>query len=69
MPSINYLQRLGPEYLDLVFTYSRWIFEQDPDIAFEVGLSCCGVPYGLPIYVNTTDFYFGGGGASSQSCR
>lgn len=36
MPSVNYLQRLGPEYLDLVFQHSRWVFEQDHDIAFEV---------------------------------
>jgi Vam6/Vps39-like protein vacuolar protein sorting-associated protein 39 len=36
MPSVNYLQRLGPEYLDQVFEYSRWVFEQDVDIGFEV---------------------------------
>ncbi|KAF7795997.1 hypothetical protein EIP86_007166 [Pleurotus ostreatoroseus] len=36
MPSVNYLQRLGPEYLDLIFSYSRWVFEQDSDIAFEI---------------------------------
>ncbi|KAJ3537551.1 hypothetical protein NM688_g6671 [Phlebia brevispora] len=35
-PSVNYLQRLGREYLDLIFHYSRWVFEQDPDIAFEI---------------------------------
>lgn len=41
-PSVNYLQRLGPDYLELIFEYSRWVFEQDTDIAFEVsfGLSC-----------------------------
>lgn len=38
MPSINYLQRLGPEYLDLIFEHSRWVFEQDVDIGFEVCL-------------------------------
>lgn len=38
-PSVNYLQRLGPEYLDLIFDHSRWVFEQDVDIAFEVGLT------------------------------
>lgn len=36
MPSVNYLQRLGPEYLDQIFEHSRWIFEQDIDIGFEV---------------------------------
>ncbi|KIP04390.1 hypothetical protein PHLGIDRAFT_109638, partial [Phlebiopsis gigantea 11061_1 CR5-6] len=35
-PSVNYLQRLGPEYLDLIFDHSRWVFEQDVDIAFEI---------------------------------
>ena len=36
MPSITYLQRLGPEHLNLIFEHSRWIFEQDVDIAFDV---------------------------------
>ncbi|KAH9926823.1 hypothetical protein B0H21DRAFT_138019 [Amylocystis lapponica] len=36
MPSVTYLQRLGPEHLDQIFEHSRWIFEQDADIAFEV---------------------------------
>ena len=36
-PSVNYLQRLGPEFIDLIFEHSRWVFEQDRDIAFEVG--------------------------------
>ncbi|KDQ57202.1 hypothetical protein JAAARDRAFT_58670 [Jaapia argillacea MUCL 33604] len=36
MPSINYLQRLGPEYLDLIFESSRWIFAQDRDTAFQI---------------------------------
>lgn len=35
-PSVNYLQRLGPEYLELIFKHSRWVFEEDHDIAFEV---------------------------------
>jgi Vam6/Vps39-like protein vacuolar protein sorting-associated protein 39 len=35
-PSISYLQRLGPEYLDQIFTHSRWMFELDPNMAFEV---------------------------------
>ena len=36
MPIVNYLQRLGPEHLDQIFEHSRWVFEQDRDIAFEV---------------------------------
>ncbi|KAL1752471.1 hypothetical protein FB107DRAFT_219865 [Schizophyllum commune] len=36
MPSVDYLARLGPEYLHLIFQYSRWIFEQDRDIAFQI---------------------------------
>ncbi|KIY68727.1 hypothetical protein CYLTODRAFT_436489 [Cylindrobasidium torrendii FP15055 ss-10] len=31
-----YLQKLGPEYMDLVFESSRWLFEVDKDKAFEV---------------------------------
>ena len=41
MPSVDYLARLGPEYLDLIFQYSRWIFEQDRDIAFQVRPAVC----------------------------
>lgn len=36
-PSIFYLQRLGPEYLELIFMASRWIFDADRNMAFEVG--------------------------------
>ncbi|KAI0041201.1 hypothetical protein FA95DRAFT_1611206 [Auriscalpium vulgare] len=35
-PSITYLQRLGPEYIDQVFKHSLWVFEQDADMAFEI---------------------------------
>ncbi|KAF8969138.1 vacuolar sorting protein 39 domain 1-domain-containing protein [Flammula alnicola] len=35
-PSIHYLQKLGPEYIDQVFNYSRWIFETDRDMAFQI---------------------------------
>ncbi|KAF9026027.1 hypothetical protein BDZ89DRAFT_1135054 [Hymenopellis radicata] len=35
-PSIFYLQKLGPEYMDLVFSASRWMFDVDKDMAFEV---------------------------------
>ncbi|TFY59088.1 hypothetical protein EVJ58_g6005 [Rhodofomes roseus] len=36
MPSVTYLQRLGPEHLEQIFGAARWIFEQDVDIAFEI---------------------------------
>lgn len=36
MPSITYLQRLGPDHLDTVFQHSRWIFDENPDMALEV---------------------------------
>lgn len=36
MPSVTYLQRLGPECLEQIFGAARWVFEQDADIAFEV---------------------------------
>ncbi|KAI9061003.1 hypothetical protein FKP32DRAFT_1594678 [Trametes sanguinea] len=35
-PIVNYLQRLGPENLDQIFEHSKWVFEQDPEIAFEI---------------------------------
>ena len=38
MPTVNYLQRLGPEHLEQIFEHSRWVFEQNRDIAFEVTL-------------------------------
>jgi hypothetical protein len=37
-PSIRYLQKLGPEYIDQIFTSSRWIFNLDPDRAFQVNI-------------------------------
>ncbi|KAJ3475842.1 hypothetical protein NLI96_g11566 [Meripilus lineatus] len=36
MPSVQYLQRLGAEHLAQIFESSRWVFEQDSDIAFEI---------------------------------
>ncbi|KAI0073891.1 hypothetical protein K474DRAFT_1626886 [Panus rudis PR-1116 ss-1] len=36
MPSVTYLQRLGPEHIDQIFQSARWIFEQDPEIALEI---------------------------------
>lgn len=35
-PSISYLRKLGPEYINQVFESSRWIFEEDRHMAFEV---------------------------------
>jgi hypothetical protein len=37
-PSIHYLQKLGVEHTQQVFESSRWIFDMDPDMAFEVSL-------------------------------
>jgi len=36
VPSITYLQRLSPDYLDTVFQYSRWIFDENAEMALEV---------------------------------
>ncbi|KAJ7086162.1 hypothetical protein B0H15DRAFT_987519 [Mycena belliarum] len=36
MPSIYYLQKLGPEHLDEIFASSRWIFAQDSTMAFQI---------------------------------
>lgn len=35
-PSISYLRKLGPEYINQVFESSRWIFEEDRHMAFEI---------------------------------
>ncbi|KAJ7220172.1 hypothetical protein GGX14DRAFT_585899 [Mycena pura] len=35
-PSIYYLQKLGPEHLDEIFSSSRWIFEKDSAMAFQI---------------------------------
>ena len=42
-PTVMYLQKLGEEYMDLVFKYSRWVFHQDQNIAFEVRSACRAV--------------------------
>ena len=36
VPSITYLQRLSPDYMDTVFQYSRWIFDENAEMALEV---------------------------------
>ena len=35
-PSITYLQRLSPEYLDTIFQYSKWILNENAEMALEV---------------------------------
>jgi hypothetical protein len=35
-PSVTYLQKLGPEYLDLIFQTSKWVLGQDRDFGFQV---------------------------------
>lgn len=44
MPTVSYLQRLGAEHLDQIFGHSRWVFEHDRDIAFEVFLDHSSPP-------------------------
>jgi hypothetical protein len=43
-PSIYYLQKLGPEHLDEIFASSRWIFEKDSSMAFQVSCPNCALP-------------------------
>lgn len=38
-PTIRYLQKLGPEYLVLIFETSKWVFKVNPDVAFTVSSS------------------------------
>jgi hypothetical protein len=35
-PSITYLQRLSPEYLDTIFQHSKWILSENAEMALEV---------------------------------
>jgi hypothetical protein len=35
-PSITYLQRLSPEYLDTIFQYSKWILNENAEMGLEV---------------------------------
>ncbi|OJT15140.1 Vam6/Vps39-like protein [Trametes pubescens] len=35
-PTVSYLQRLGPEHIYQIFEHSRWVFEHNRDIAFEI---------------------------------
>ncbi|KAF7316900.1 Rab guanyl-nucleotide exchange factor [Mycena chlorophos] len=36
MPSIYYLQKLGPEHMDEIFQSARWMFEKDSSMAFQI---------------------------------
>jgi hypothetical protein len=35
-PTIRYLQKLGRNYLDLIFVQSKWVFEANPKMASKV---------------------------------
>jgi Vam6/Vps39-like protein vacuolar protein sorting-associated protein 39 len=35
-PSVTYLQRLGSEYMDTIFQYSKWILDENAEMALEV---------------------------------
>jgi Vam6/Vps39-like protein vacuolar protein sorting-associated protein 39 len=35
-PSITYLQRLSPEYLDTILQYSKWILNENAEMGLEV---------------------------------
>ena len=49
-PTVTYLQKLGEEYMDQVFKYARWVFQQDQNIAFEVRLTRWPVLTVAPIH-------------------
>ena len=46
---IKYLQNLGPEYLEVIFETSRWVYE----VCFEEGLEVC-----LHIHLNLYCFTY-----------
>ena len=35
-PSITYLQRLSPEYLETIFQYSKWVLNENSEMGLEV---------------------------------
>ena len=37
-PTVSYLQKLGPTYLDLIFQTSSWVFDIDKQSGLEVGI-------------------------------
>jgi len=38
-PSIRYLQKLGPEYIEQIFESSRWILQRNQDLGFQIFIS------------------------------
>jgi hypothetical protein len=34
-PTVRYLQKLGPEYLQIIFETSKWVFDVNPNTAFQ----------------------------------
>lgn len=34
-PTVRYLQKLGPEYLQITFEASKWVFDVNPKTAFQ----------------------------------
>jgi hypothetical protein len=34
-PTVRYLQKLGPEYLQIIFESSKWVFDVNPNTAFQ----------------------------------
>jgi len=49
-PTVTYLQKLGEEYMDQIFKYARWVFQQDRNIAFEVRSARWPVPEITPSF-------------------
>ena len=35
-PIVRYLQKLGPEYLQIIFEASKWVFDVNSNMAFQV---------------------------------
>jgi len=35
-PTVNYLQRLGVDHLDLIQEFGTWILQLDPEVAIKV---------------------------------
>jgi len=38
-PTIRYLQKLGPDHLDLILDESAWVFEEDTAFALRVSVN------------------------------
>lgn len=37
-PTVRYLQKLGPDYLDLILDHSKWVLAEDSMIGLQVRL-------------------------------